>query len=144
MGPGGEAELGHPFGDAGEAVGELFDAVVPVFQGEFSGEDAFGEYFGGGIEGDVLVGFLGVEGEVAEFGLLEAGDSSTRFVVVGGVGGGDFVGEEFGDPGGVDGGGAAEVGDGFAGFDFGDFAGDEGVGFADAGGFVEVSAAVTD
>jgi hypothetical protein len=86
-------------------VGELLDLRVPVFQDQLTGEDAGGEDFGGGIEWDVLVGFFGLEDEVAEFCFAETDDASTGFIVGGSVSLGDSLGKKLGDPWDLDGGG---------------------------------------
>lgn len=98
LGPCWQTELRHPFGNAGQTVGELFDLGVPVFQHQLTGEHAFRENFRGGIKWDIVIGFFRFQREIAEFFLLETDDSAAVFVVVRAVDDLDFIGEKFFQP----------------------------------------------
>ena len=121
----------------------MFDLCVPVFQYQLSGKDAFRENFCCGIERDIVIGFFGFEGEVAEFFLLETCDPAAGFIVVRAVDGLDFVRKKFFQPCEFDRGSEAKMGGDFTGLDLGDFTGDEGGGVSGAGNIVEFSTAIS-
>lgn len=107
----GEFEFGHGCVEEVDAGDEFFDAVVEEGEVEASGLMGFGEGAGAvaGIE-VVLLGFL-FDDEVVEADELHGSDAFVFLVEDVLDGGAEMLGEHFGDPLGLDGGGEAEEGE---------------------------------